>query len=725
MTGPSGDPQGAPRTGQDPAAGPDPQADAMTPDSGDRYSAEQPWSWAQVTSPPQPPSEPSPPVDGESYSPPVEGESYSPPAFATPPPGQGQVSQRGWRAPGYTELKVLGFGGFGEVVMARHDISGIQVAIKYLRRSLLDNPGFAEMFRAEARVLASLQDRNVVRLYEYIEEPAGAAIVMELIDGVSLRQILSRQGGTSAEAALVVLQGSLLGLAAVHQRGVVHRDYKPENVLVGGDGVSKLTDFGIAARAGDRPMPAGTLAYAPPEQLAGGRATPATDVYAATATFYECLTGRPPFTGDTAEALLWQHTSQPVPLDPVPVPLRPMVAAGMAKNPSARPPDAASFVAGLNAAAAGAYGPDWESRGRSHLAEAALLLAALWPSGGAPAVAGQAVQHVGLSGGQPSQNYQPTQNYQATQNYQPSQNAQASQSYQGQPHQGQPYQVSREPERARHLGNLKHLSRLRLALTAVGAAVVAAAVALVVIAPWKSPPPVLKPAGLVLDAATTTSVAIRWSSPATGPEPTVYKILRNGQPVGQVPGTTTYFRETGLPPATTFRFQVFAVRGNKRSPRSSVLTVATVTPPVSAGVLDQAWNVHWKVLSASSNANAKVGQTWSDSWTFTPACAAVSCNVSVAGSLNGTPFTTASLTHSGASYSGNTTVGGYCTGSSGKIKLTDTMQIQLQVQGAKVESGSWTATSWTGSVTLHIPAASNATLNCSAATVQMDISGTP
>src|SRR5580658_7244153 len=308
-----------------------------------------------------------------------------------------------WNVPGYTELKTLGSGGFGHVVLARHNASGTMVAIKYLRSELLADPDFAAMFRGEAEVLASLNDSNVVRLYEYVEAASGAAIVMELVEGVSLREILSRQGRTSAEAALVVLQGSLMGLAAAHWRGVVHRDYKPENVLVGGDGVSKLTDFGIAVRAGDRPFPAGTLAYAPPEQLAGGPATPATDVYAAAATFYECLAGRPPFAGDTAEALLWQHRSQPVPLEPVPVPLRPMVAAGMAKDPAARPPDAASFVAGLNAAAAGAYGPDWENRGRSHLAEAALLLAALWPSGSAPAVAGHAVQHVGLSGGgQPS-----------------------------------------------------------------------------------------------------------------------------------------------------------------------------------------------------------------------------------------------------------------------------------------------------------------------------------
>ena len=156
-------------------------------------------------------------------------------------------------------------------------------------------------------MLASLDDPNVVRLYEYVESPSGAAIVMELVDGVSLRDILARQGKTTAEAALVVLQGSLLGLAAAHRRGVVHRDYKPENVLIDGAGASKLTDFGIAARAGDSPIPAGTLVYAPPEQFGGSPATPASDVYAATATFYECLTGRPPFTGDTAERLLYQH----------------------------------------------------------------------------------------------------------------------------------------------------------------------------------------------------------------------------------------------------------------------------------------------------------------------------------------------------------------------------------------------------------------------------------
>ncbi len=302
-----------------------------------------------------------------------------------------------WNVPGYTELKTLGSGGFGHVVLARHDASGTPVAIKYLRADLLADPDFARMFRGEAEVLASLNDSNVVRLYEYVESSSGAAIVMELVDGPSLRDILSNQGATTAEAALLVLEGSLLGLAAAHRRGVVHRDYKPENVLVNGDGLSKLTDFGIAARTGDSPFPAGTIAYAPPEQFNGAPVTPASDVYAATATFYECLTGRTPFTGDTAEALLYQHMSQPVPLEPVPEPLRPLVTTGMAKEPYNRPTDGTTFVAYLNAAAVGAYGPDWKERGRSHLGEAALLLAALWPSAAAPAVQGSGVEQVHLA----------------------------------------------------------------------------------------------------------------------------------------------------------------------------------------------------------------------------------------------------------------------------------------------------------------------------------------
>jgi eukaryotic-like serine/threonine-protein kinase len=289
-----------------------------------------------------------------------------------------------WSVPGFTGVRTLGSGGSGEVVLARHTVSGTSVAVKYLRPYLLADGEFTRLFRAEAAVLATVEDPHVVRLYEYVESLGGAAIVMELIDGVCLREILADQGTITAEAALVVLQDSLLGLAAAHRRGVVHRDYKPENVLVTGDGHGKLTDFGVATRSGHRPILAGDLAYAPPEQFAGSPASPASpasDVYAATATFYECLAGYPPFTGDTTERLLYEHLTVPVPLDPIPEPLRPLVAAGMAKNPVDRPTDFAAFITQLGTVAVDTYGRGWHEQGRSDLGEAARRLAARWPSG--------------------------------------------------------------------------------------------------------------------------------------------------------------------------------------------------------------------------------------------------------------------------------------------------------------------------------------------------------
>src|ERR1700689_2857977 len=217
-----------------------------------------------------------------------------------------------WKVPGFTELKALGSGGFGDVVLARNDASGTLVAIKYRRPELLSDPEFAGSFRAEAAVLASLDDPNVVRLYEYAESPAGAAIVMELVEGVSLREMLARQGKTSAEAALVGLQGSLLwaGRCAPPRGGAPGLQ---TGERASGRGRGEQADRLRHRRAGGgQPAPGRDAGVrAAPEQFAGQPATPASDVYAATATFYECVAGRPPFSGTTAEALLYQHLSEP------------------------------------------------------------------------------------------------------------------------------------------------------------------------------------------------------------------------------------------------------------------------------------------------------------------------------------------------------------------------------------------------------------------------------
>jgi serine/threonine-protein kinase len=307
-----------------------------------------------------------------------------------------------WMVPGYTRERDLGSGAHGHVVAAVSDATGLQVAIKYLHPRHIGSPGFLAAFRAEAELLKSLDVPQVVRLYDYVEEPGrGAAIVMELVEGASLRQLISgpEPGPLDPLDALAVLKGSLLGLAAAHEIGVVHRDYKPENVLLDARENSKLSDFGIAVRAGRRAAAIGTPPYMAPEQwVKGATATPASDIYAATAVFYECLTARPPFSGNERR-LRWQHLRAAVPLDEVDEKLHGLITAGLAKDPRDRPASAAEFAAELDATVTAAYGPDWEARGRRHLAIRVAALLLLLLRGNQPAESNELEEH----GAEPAQ----------------------------------------------------------------------------------------------------------------------------------------------------------------------------------------------------------------------------------------------------------------------------------------------------------------------------------
>jgi eukaryotic-like serine/threonine-protein kinase len=278
-----------------------------------------------------------------------------------------------WAVPGYAEGRELGRGASGRVVAATNLATGQRVAIKYLSPSLARDPDFLADFRQDVEVLRALDVPQIVRLLDFVEEPGrGAAIVMELVDGVSLREMISRSGPVTPESALVVLKDTLLGMAAAHRFRVGHRDYKPENVLVDARGRSKLSDFGVVVSE-DKRVPAGTPLYMAPELWDWAPVTPASDIYAATAVFFECLTGKPPFSGRLGQ-LREEHESAPVPLDEVDGPLQDLIARGMAKNPAHRPRAAIALVAELDAVAAASYGPDWERQGRRRLGERAAAL---------------------------------------------------------------------------------------------------------------------------------------------------------------------------------------------------------------------------------------------------------------------------------------------------------------------------------------------------------------
>ena len=274
-----------------------------------------------------------------------------------------------WAVPGYTEERLLGHGVSGRVVAAVNDATGQRVAIKYLHENLVRDTEFLGELRSETERLMSLNAPHMVRAYDYVEQPGeGAAIVMELIDGVSLREMLARRGPLGAAAALVVLKDSLLALAAAHSQRVPHRDVKPDNVLIDARGWCTLTDFGVAVKTDKQMRAAGTPEYMAPELWHGAPNVPATDIYAATAVLCESLTGTPPFSG-RAGRLRDHHESTPVPLDEFDPPLQDLIAWGLAKDPAARPWNAMSFVSELEARAAAAYGPDWEDEGRRELAE--------------------------------------------------------------------------------------------------------------------------------------------------------------------------------------------------------------------------------------------------------------------------------------------------------------------------------------------------------------------
>ncbi|HEX8560347.1 MAG TPA: protein kinase [Pyrinomonadaceae bacterium] len=274
----------------------------------------------------------------------------------------------------YEIVAPLGTGGMGAVYRARRVLIGDEVAVKVLHSRLTGDEKLVERFRREARAAAQLQHPNVVTIHDYGESrgPEGFAyIVMELVRGESLRALLKREGRLAPARAVSLMRDVCAGVGAAHRRGIVHRDVKPDNIIVTpadedrpAESV-KVVDFGIAklrdmAHEGSTLTEAGTMVgtlfYMSPEQCKGEPLDSRADVYSLGAMLHEMLAGAPPFTASSMTSLVIKHVSEPPPPLPadlqIPQALRAAVARALAKEPDARQSDASEFAREIQAALA-------------------------------------------------------------------------------------------------------------------------------------------------------------------------------------------------------------------------------------------------------------------------------------------------------------------------------------------------------------------------------------
>ncbi|APU12128.1 protein kinase domain-containing protein [Actinoalloteichus fjordicus] len=261
----------------------------------------------------------------------------------------------------------IAVGGMGEVWEAADTRLDRKVAVKVLKPELCGNAEFLHRFRTEARTTASLNHPNIAAIHDYGETAAvpdgpedTAYLVMELVEGDPLAAILANQGRLNADRALDMLEQAGQALQAAHERGYVHRDVKPGNIMVTPNGKVKLTDFGIAKAADAAPvtrsgMVMGTAHYIAPEQALGGEAEPASDVYSLAVVGYECLMGHRPFVSDNAVTVAMMHIRENVPPLPpdVPIGARTLIENTLVKDPRRRYRTGGEFAAAVSAVRAG------------------------------------------------------------------------------------------------------------------------------------------------------------------------------------------------------------------------------------------------------------------------------------------------------------------------------------------------------------------------------------
>ena len=253
-------------------------------------------------------------------------------------------------------LELIGSGGMANVYKARCHRLNRLVAIKILKSDLADNADFRRRFHDESQAVAQLSHANIVSVYDVSTNPDREYIVMELIDGITLKQYMERRGRMDWRESLHFITQIMRGLSHAHSRGIIHRDIKPQNIMVLRDGSVKVADFGIACLANQGQTltqeALGSVHYISPEQARGDRIDARSDIYSAGVVLYEMLTGRLPFEGDSAVSVAIQHLSS-VPLAPrdidpsIPEPLELICMKAMNSDPNKRYASADAMIEDL------------------------------------------------------------------------------------------------------------------------------------------------------------------------------------------------------------------------------------------------------------------------------------------------------------------------------------------------------------------------------------------
>ena len=215
----------------------------------------------------------------------------------------------------YEILELIGSGGMANVYKARCHRLNRLVAIKILKSDLADNADFRRRFHDESQAVAQLSHANIVSVYDVSTNPDREYIVMELIDGITLKQYMERRGRMDWRESLHFITQIMRGLSHAHSRGIIHRDIKPQNIIISTDGKVKVTDFGIAKATSSNTISSdvmGSVHYASPEQARNGFVDGRSDIYSLGIVMFEMVTGRVPFDGDTTVAVALQHLQEEI-----------------------------------------------------------------------------------------------------------------------------------------------------------------------------------------------------------------------------------------------------------------------------------------------------------------------------------------------------------------------------------------------------------------------------